>query len=204
MDEGWCFGGEMKNIIVDGRTLGNNKSSISIYLLNLIDSISRVNKFKIYLVINKENTKKNLNKLSKDINIRFIYSNIKNPIIWDNIIMPYNAIKTKSKIIFYPKGSTCYFKIPSKIIITTIHGMIYKIYPNAHTWWVNLYWRITGKIASIISNKIIVVSKSDKNDLATEGYKTEKMKIIPIGISKVFSELFEEKLVINILVEKNL
>ena len=82
--------------------------------------------------------------------------------------------------------------------------MIYKIQPEIHHKLENLYWRLVGKIASLVSNKIIVVSDSDKKDLTSEGYNPKKMSIIPIGISSNFLREYSKEKTSEILNRYNL
>jgi len=181
----------MSKYLIDCRAFINEGSSISVYLYNLLTEILKNDKKNEYILV--LNNKEYIPKFDKSKNIKIIYSKVKNNILWDNFVIPYYAIKTNSSLIFYPKGSTCWFRIPRKKIIVTIHGMIYKIQPEIHSKLENFYWRIVGKIASLVSNRIIVVSNRDKTDLISEGYNPKKMQIIPIGLSSTFLEKYPQE-----------
>lgn len=183
-------------ILVDCRAFINEGSSISVYLYNLLKEILKDEKNNYVLVLNN---KSYVSTFSGYANVSVVYSKIKNNLIWDNFVIPYYSIITGAKIIFYTKGSTCWFKIPKKKIIVTIHGMIYKIQPGVHSKIENIYWRNVGKIASVIANKIVVVSKSDQTDLLSEGYNLKKMKIIPIGVSDIFLKKYSDEETIRVL-----
>ena len=172
-------------VLIDGRAFFNDGSSISVYLYNLSKNLFKLNNLEYVLVLNN---KKYIKEFSKYKNVKIIFSNIKNNLIWDNIVIPFYSLKYKCNLIFYPKGSSCMYKIPSKKIVVTIHGMIYKKHPEVHSFIENIYWRFIGKVSSIISNKIIVVSESDKKDLLSgiDTYILEKVVFNRIlGISNV-------------------
>jgi len=170
-------------ILIDGRAFNIKGSSISVYLFNLLNEIFKLKNNEYILVLNNKNYIKEFDKFK---NVQLIYSEIRNNLFWDNLIIPYFAIKTKSNVIFYPKGSTSLFRVLGKKIVVTIHGMIYKIDTKVHSRIENIYWRFIGKLASLISNQIIAVSENDKQVLISEGYSAKKIEVIPIGISKIF------------------
>ncbi len=185
-----------KKILIDGRCFIREGSSISVYLYNLLKHITEDNRFLFVILINNKNYLPILKKLP---NLEIIISGVKNNIIWDNFIVPFFAIKTKSEIIFFPKSSSCWFKIPKKNIITTIHGMIYKLEPQNHPFYVNLYWKFVGKMANIFSDTIIVVSNKDKEDLLNADFDLQKIKVIPIGINSFFQQSWHPSLEDKIL-----
>jgi glycosyltransferase involved in cell wall biosynthesis len=191
---------KLDKILIDCRAFDKKGSSISVYLFNLLKSLLKNNRYEYILVIN--------NKKYKDVfkgeNLKIICSSVKNNLIWDNLVIPYFSIKEKADLIFYPKTASSIFKIPGKKIVVTIHGMIYKVQPETHPFWINWYWRGAGKISSIISNQIIVVSKQDKKDLLSEGYSEQKMKVIPIGVNDIFYQQYSQSSTKKVLSKYNL
>jgi glycosyltransferase involved in cell wall biosynthesis/SAM-dependent methyltransferase len=183
-----------KKIIVDGRAFVNEGSSASNYLFNLLSELVKDHSFEITLVLNNEKYKSQF----QDIGVKIIYSKIKNNFIWDNFVIPFWAFSGKCRVIFYPKSSSCFFRIPGKKIVSTIHGMIYK-YDRSLPFVVRSYWRVVGKIASIIADKVIIVSKNDQKDLVGEGYNLKKMTIIPIGVKQSFFENYDKKEIDRVL-----
>jgi len=177
-----------KKIIVDGRAFINEGSSASNYLFNLLFELAKDSFLEIILVLNNERYKNQFH----NIGIKIIYSKTKNNFVWDNFLIPFWAIRNKCRIIFYPKSSSCLFRIPGKKIISTIHGMIYK-FDRSIPFFVRLYWRSVGKIASVVADKIIAVSVTDRHDLIIEGYSKDKIKVIPIGINRSFFESYPDK-----------
>lgn len=171
-------------VLIDGRAFNNVGSSISVYLFNLCRELFLEHQIHFYVLLNNTEYMKLLGERN---NVHYIHSKIKNNLIWDHCIVPYQAYKHDCSLVFYPKSSTCFYRLPGKKIIVTIHGMIYKKMPEAHPFWVNGYWRMIGKRASVVANKIIVVSESDRKDLLSEGYEPSKIEIIPLGINKEFS-----------------
>jgi len=169
-------------LLIDCRAFVKGGSSVSVYTYNLVNNLIKKNQY-VILVINNKNY---IKYFEDNSNVDCIYCFIQNNILWDNIVIPYYSIVKKVDIILYTKGSSCWFKIPKKKIVTTIHGMIYRVQPEIHGSIENNYWRLVGKIASIITDKIIVVSNSDKKDLIAEGYNPDKMCVIPIGVSSSF------------------
>lgn len=170
-----------KTVLVDGRAFIREGSSASSYLFNLLSELKKEQSLKIILVINNQ---KYLGKFDHP-NVKTIFSKVKNNLLWDNFVIPYQAIKNQTKIVFYPKSSSPFFRLPRKKIVTTIHGMIYK-FDRSIPFLTRIYWRFVGKLASIVTNKIIAVSKNDKKDLIGEGYKSDKIEVIPIGVSRIF------------------
>jgi glycosyltransferase involved in cell wall biosynthesis len=189
------------NILIDGRAFIKEGSSVSVYLFNLCNELFTYADLNYYLVLNNIDYVK---KLGARKNVHYLYSRVQNNLIWDNLVIPYYSYKYKCPVIFYPKSSTSLFKPPKKKIITTIHGMIYKKVPETHWYWENIYWRLIGKIASIVADRIIVGSKSDMMDLLSEGYKKSKIDIIPIGINEEFSKSHDEGAVDKVLCEYGL
>ena len=170
-------------ILIDCRAFVRSGTSASVYTYNLINNLIMKKNHHFVLILNN---KSYIDYFRDHKNVDIIYSSIKNNIFWDNLVIPYYSIKEKVDIIFYTKSSSCWFKIPKKKIVTTIHGMIYRVQPENHTFIENVYWRFVGKLSSIIADKIIVVSQSDKNDLIAFGYDSSKLLVIPIGISDSF------------------
>ncbi len=178
-----------KNVVIDGRAFDNPSSSVSIYLYNLTKKIFKNKNYNFFVIVNnKKHPLKN-----QGGNVQIIYSSIKNNILWDNFVVPFWATKKDADIIFYPKSSSCWYKIPGKTIISTIHGMIYKKEPQNNRFSSNVYWRTVGKIASLVSSKIIAVSKHDKKDLFSEGYNRKKIEVIPIGVNDAFFKKYPEE-----------
>ncbi len=188
-------------ILIDGRAFIKEGSSISVYLFNLCRSIFKGKKIDYILVVNN---KKYVEEFKNNKNVKVIFSKIRNNLLWDNVVIPFFSLKNECDIIFYPKGSSCMYKIPGKKIVVTVHGMIYKKEPKVHGFWENIYWRIVGRISSIVANKIIVVSKSDKKDLLSEGYSSKKMIVIPIGFNENFSNKFSVERRKKVLREYNI
>ncbi len=174
-----------RRITIDGRAFIREGSSASNYLYNLLLELAKEKNLKIQLVVNN---KKYLNYFRAE-NVKINFSQVKNNFFWDNLIIPYLAIKNRSKVIFYPKSSSCFYKLPGKKIITTVHGMIYK-FDQSISLPVRIYWRVIGRVASLVADKIIAVSKNDKKDLISEGYKKEKINIIPIGVNEIFLQKY--------------
>jgi len=173
-----------KKILVDGRCFINKGSSIAVYLYNIIEYLVQSERFIIYLVINDPGYK---DEYKKNNEVKTIFINIRNNIIWDHLVIPLMAIKYSCQTIFYPKSSSCGYRLPGKRIITTIHGVIYEVEKHKVKPFERIYWKAAGKIATRVADKIIAVSESDKNDLIKYfGCRASKIKVIPIGINKNF------------------
>ena len=183
-------------ILIDCRAFLKRASSSSVYTYNLVNNLIRKKNHYFVLILNN---KSYIKYFIDHKNVEVIYSGIKNNILWDNLVIPYYALKEKADLILYTKSSSCWFKIPKKKIVTTVHGMIYKIQSENHTFVENIYWRTVGKISSIVSDKIIAVSNSDKKDLVEDNYDPDNICVIPIGISESFfkKENYEENSVLK-------
>ena len=191
----------MTRITIDGRALSKEGSSISVYLYNLLTELIKDKRYYFYLVTN---THKYHTHFKQFNNVQVKYVNIANNIIWDNIVIPYYSVKTKSHIIFFPKSSSCWFKLPHKKIVVTIHGMIYQTKHDSFSTIEKYYWIFAGKIASIVSDIIIAVSENDRLDLLAEGYSDKKLYVLPIGISNIFSKRYEISATHQTLTDYNL
>ena len=187
-------------ILIDCRAFIRSGSSASAYTYNLVNNLIRKSNHHFVLVLN---SKSYIEYFKNITNVDVIYSCVNNNIIWDNFVIPYYALKEKVDLIFYTKSSSCWFKIPKKKIVTTIHGMIYKVQPENHTLVENLYWKMVGKISYRIANAIVAVSSSDKKDLIACNYSSKHIYVIPIGVSDSFfsEENYEDN---SILDEYNL
>ena len=168
----------------------SNISSTEIYWINLLKNILDKDKNNCYYVLINNFDNKYLFKEYKNINV--IYTKIKNPIILDNIMIPYYSLKYNIDLIHFTKSSTCYFPIFWKKILSTIHGLIYKVMPQKSSYIENIYWRFNAKISYKIANKIITVSESDKNDLISDWCNNNKIDVIHIWLDKKFFDKYND------------
>lgn len=170
-------------ILIDGRCFANESSSISVYLYNLLKNI-QYEDITLRVVINNPSYIKILNRFE---NIIVLTSKVKNNIIWDNLVIPFFAIRTGSEVIFYPKSSSCWMRIPNIAILTTIHGMIYEVDKHNSNRLQRIYWKYVGKIACTVSRKIVAVSDNDKKDIIQLlNCNPNKINVIPIGFNDLF------------------
>ena len=175
---------DKKKVLVDGRCFINKGSSVAVYLHNIIEYLAQNDRFIIYLVINNPGYKEEYKDYS---NVNPIFVNIRNNIIWDHLVVPYMAIKCGCQIVFYPKSSSCGYRLPGKKIITTIHGVIYEVEKHNIKPLERIYWKTAGKTAARVADKVIAVSESDKEDLVNYfGCRAGKITVIPIGVNKNF------------------
>jgi len=180
-----------KRILVDGRCFKKPTSSIAVYLYTLLEHIAEDRNLLFNIVINNKEFE---NRLADLPNVRVLFSRIKTNIFWDNLIIPFYAITTGSNTIFYPKSSSCWFRIPRMHIVTTIHGIIYEVEKHNAKLLERLYWKTVGKITCLVAQKIITVSNNDKNDvIRILKCNPTKIKVIPIGVSNLFLRRYTDE-----------
>jgi len=169
-------------VLIDGRCFINEGSSPSVYLHGLLKQLAKCDRYLFILLLNN---KSYVNEFKNYSNIHPEIIKVKNNIFWDNVILPYYALKNRCRIIFYPKSSSCCYKIPGKKIITTIHGAIYVVEKKDRKLLEKIYWKYAGKIASKVADRVVAVSEHDKQDLISYyGCRPQKIKVIPIGINQ--------------------
>jgi len=85
------------------------------------------------------------------------------PRFWTQIGLAWKMLKDKPDILFIPSHTIPWLH-PRKTVVV-IHGLEYEYFPNAYSFFELFHLRLTTKLALKWAKKIIVPSRTTKNDL---------------------------------------
>jgi glycosyltransferase involved in cell wall biosynthesis len=175
-------------------------------LLNGIETLKDNNKY--YLFVSRNNVKK-FNLDYKKFNI--VECNIDNSnrvkrILYQSLILPNKIKEINPDIMFFPTYTRCINKLSGIKVVSNIHDLQYKYYPEYFNIFKRLIFNIFYPISVKKSNYLINISDSVESDIINffgEQYKN-KMKTIhnPIDFDKI-SKNDDPELLKKIGVEKD-
>lgn len=193
------------NIIVDISPLKQkNLSGVGKYLHEILSRLLVLDKSNEYFLISYGRQNKNINpNLSQDKNIHYIHHNIPSKLLF--ILSFFNfpkldVLKFKGEVIkvdfvWLANFNVCNLKYKKTKLITTIHDLSFKIYPQFFNFKRKL-WHFLVKPKKIIkrSNKLIAVSNNTSLDIQNiYGIAKDKIIIMNLGVSEKYKVASRDK-----------
>lgn len=173
-------------ILVDFSQIPCQKVGVGVYACETFKRILAMNsEDEFYIVL--QNDDKDLEKIFPEAHKIFVSSCIFRIFIFrfllEQIYIPYLCLKYKIDIIHslhYSFPLLCYWVKR----IVTIHDLTFFIYPEVHTWVKRYFFRYFIVLACRISDVIICVSESTRNDLSKyiNNVKAE-VYVVPLAVS---------------------
>jgi glycosyltransferase involved in cell wall biosynthesis len=177
----------LKRILIDFTQIPNNKTGVGVYAINTFKNLND-NYNNYFFII--QNDDKDLYDLLDDLNISkkifkinsFIFRKFIFRIIFEQIIMPLIFIFYKINISHSLHYSFPIFSFNTKIYVT-IHDLTFILYPDYHTRFKVIYFKLFLKYFVCLPHKFICVSISTNNDFQyLTKINNHKIAIIPLGI----------------------
>jgi glycosyltransferase involved in cell wall biosynthesis len=173
-------------VVIEMRALVRPGSSVAGYVTNLVRALDKADPKNEYVLLVPKGLEGQVQELARRAHVIGLpkWHNV----IWNQWLVPRAARKVKADLIHYTKSDSCWWRPGNLPVVTTIHGLIYRTQPKDHPAVVNAYWLFAGRRAARISRFVVAVSQSDFADMVREGYPTEKIRVIPLGVDNAFWE----------------
>lgn len=182
-------------VLIDGLFLRKNKvGGTESYLRNLLKGFSSLEKNNIYYLFLSQNTANEINfdfdrNKFKIISCNIDNSNRFNRLIYQNFILPQKIKKINPDIMFFPTYTRCINSLNGVKVVSNIHDLQYKYYPEYFSLTKKLIFNIFYPTSIKKSDYLISISNSVKNDIINffgNKYK-DKIKTIhnPIDFDKI-------------------
>ncbi len=175
---------------IDVREFERGKhTGIGRYLLDFLNWVIDNDKKNLYILFGNQKTEIPKNILNAK-NIKFIRKKEIITILWDQIILPFLAIREKVDIFFSP-----YFKGPlllGKKMIISINDATPLILPV--NFFKKMYYLYFGRFCAKFAKKVFTLSYDAKEKISKlMKIPKEKIKVIHLAVDKKFKVLPEEK-----------
>ena len=168
-----------KNILIDFSQIPIQKVGVGVYASETFKLIVNNDKFNNYFAIIQDDDDE-LQKVLSGCKIIKVNSKIYRKFLFrlflEQIYIPFICSKYNINIVHSLHYSFPIFLSKKIKRIVTVHDLTFFIYPELHTFIKRYYFRFFTKLSCILSDQIICVSESTKNDL---------LKIIPNIKSKI-------------------
>lgn len=193
------IGGKMKNIIFDARMINHELHGIARYAYEIINRVSKIEGYKLILLVNDENLAKEM--FGEKSSIQYILMKNKFLSLGEQIELPRILNKYSHKAIFHSPSyvSSPFIKIRS---IMTIHDLNHLRFPQFYTPFHKYYYNYIVKPSANKASKILTVSNFSRMELL-EWLKCNNDKIICTynGIDEAF-RVIKDKNVLKSVKEK--
>lgn len=171
-------------ILIDLTSLADNFSGIERYALNISKEMVKQDKKNYYVLVFKNYIHYEFLQYKGRKNIKFMVLKGKNKLIFNQFILLKNLYKIKAdKYLFLAFPSPILFRRNG--IVNTIHDLTAFLYPKTMEYKSKIYFKYSIKNSVRVSEKIITVSQSSKNDIIKK-FKIKNIHVIYNGISEVF------------------
>lgn len=193
---------------IDVRQNVKNKTGIENYSSKLIYWLKRIDKpfnpeHNNYILYTPKANDIELLELPTNFYLR----EIPFPRLWSQIRLPIQLWKDKPELTFVPAHVLPLAPFPGRKV-ATIHDLAFKYFPESYSAFDKFYLDFSTRYTLMISDKIITISQTTKNDLIKfYGAKEDKIKVIYLGydapkggkesFNDVKWEVIEEKFKIN-------
>ena len=173
-------------ILIDLTALADNFSGLERYALNISKNLIKLSNKDSFILVFKNSIHKEFEEFNKMLNVEFRILKGDNKLIFNQIILPYNIYKIKAdKYLFLAFPSPILFR--RKGIYNTIHDLTAFLYPETMKKSSMLYFKYSIINAIKVSEKIITVSKTSRNDIIKK-FGRVNIEVVSNGISDVFDK----------------
>jgi len=189
---------ETKRIAIDYRSIYGDKTGKEWYTFSLLQALGKIDNKNHYILYSKydfddSNLPANFTKRVLNVPIIIWHIHVLIDIVYNKIDI---ILATSSYII----ASLSFFTKKFKVILT-VHDLVAFLFPaSKHSLKAIIIERLTGKLAFLRANKIIVPSKNTANDLRREFPSTKKkINIITEAARNSFNKKPSKEKYLNII-----
>jgi len=155
------------NIGIDATSIPKDKTGVGVYLINLIEEISKLDyNNKYYIFVQNDDIDEfrvdNDNFTIVSINSK-IYRKTFFRLFWEQFELPLKLKQLNIDVLHSPHYTTPLFTKIKKIV--TFHDMTFYITPEVHTFFKRTLFKLYMLVSSKFADKILTVSKSTSNDV---------------------------------------
>ncbi|MFZ2663877.1 MAG: glycosyltransferase family 1 protein [Patescibacteria group bacterium] len=171
------------------------------YTYNLYKTLSEIDKENNYTIFFNDQPKEGYFKELTSSNPNFKYKVINTPVLWTQLGLALELIKSPVDIFFTPVHTIPMIRNKKTKFVTMIHGLEYKFTSGYKNPLVRLKIDRPVKYAVKQSSKIIVPTKATKDEILKRGWRKESdIEIVNEGVGSRFYKRSEEE--VNIIRNK--
>jgi len=179
-------------VLIDFSQIPVNKVGVGVYAFNLIKELNRTDKKNEYFIVIQNDD----DCFHFIRNERFHFIKIKSRIfrifplrmIMEQAYLPFLVLKHKIDLVHSLHYSFPLLTFGAKKVVT-VHDLTFFLFPDLHVFVKRYYFRWFTLLASKMSDRIICVSESTRNDLFRFTHANpEKTQTIHLGIDKEIPE----------------
>jgi len=164
------------------------KGGVSIYTVNILKHLLRIDKDNQYILFYQGKRRKT--SFSGYSNVEERWINVPYKILWDQVFIPFLALKARIDLLFSPKWTVPLLS-PCRIIMV-VHGTENFIHPEFYKARDILYLNFMLPIYLRRATKTIVVSNKSKDDLVKfTGVSESKLVVVHMAAEDIFSQPLE-------------
>jgi len=161
------------------------KGGISVYTMNILKSLLRIDKNNQYILFYQG--KKRKTSFSGYPNVEEQWINVPYKILWDQVFIPFLAVRARIDLLFNPKFSVPFIS-PCKIVMV-LHGTQNYLYPEFYKLRDVLYLKLMMPLYLWKATKTIVVSEKSKEDIVKfTGVNKSKIIVVHLAVEDIFNE----------------
>lgn len=184
------------NILIDFSQIPIKKTGVGVYALNLLTKIYETDKINQYYILSQDDddslnfikrTNFKIIRLHGKIFRKFFFR-----IIAEQFYIPVLVFKYKIKLVHSLHYSFPVFLTCSKIV--TIHDLTFFKYPENHLLVKRYYFRFFTRLAAILADRIITVSKSSARDFIQKfNFNPSKIYVVFHGKNESYQPELDKK-----------
>ncbi len=161
------------------------RGGISVYTMNILKNLLEIDKNNQYILFYQG--KKRKTSFSGYPNVEEQWINVPYKILWDQVFIPFLAVRAGIDLLFNPKFSVPFIS-PGKIVMV-LHGTQNYVYPEFYKLRDVLYLKLMMPLYLRKATKTIVVSEKSKEDIVKfTGVNKSKVIVVHLAAEDIFNE----------------
>ena len=161
------------------------RGGIRLYTMNILKNLLKIDKNNQYILFYQG--KKRKTSFSGYPNVEEQWINVPYKILWDQVFIPFLAVRARIDLLFNPKFSVPFIS-PCKIVMV-LHGTQNYLYPEFYKLRDVLYLKLMMPLYLWKATKTIVVSEKSKEDIVKfTGVNKSKVIVVHLAAEDIFNE----------------
>lgn len=161
------------------------RGGIRVYAMDILKNLLEIDKNNQYILFYQG--KKTKTSFSGYPNVEEQWINVPYKILWDQVFIPFFAVRARIDLLFNPKFSVPFIS-PCKIVMV-LHGTQNYVYPEFYKPRDVLYLKLMMPLYLGRAAKTIVVSEKSKEDIVKfTGVNKSKVIVVHLAAEDIFNE----------------